>query len=106
MLQLGGAFGLAITTIVFNSTMARGSQHNQDGNTGDPNASSRTQEWAYKSAMWGGFAFGLLGALLAVCFLRGVGPVGHAKSRRAIDDAKEQDASKPQVEKVVQKDTQ
>lgn len=39
--------------------------------------SSHTQELAYKAANWGGFAFGVFGALLAVCFLRGVGPVGH-----------------------------
>ena len=31
--------------------------------------------------MWGGFAFGMFGAVLAAVFLRGVGVVGHKKQK-------------------------
>lgn len=39
--------------------------------------------------MWAGFAFGILGALLAVVFLRGVGPVGHVKEDAKLFDEHE-----------------
>lgn len=40
-------------------------------------APSHIQEKGYKAAMWGGFAFGILGAIMAAVFMRGVGIVGH-----------------------------
>jgi hypothetical protein len=46
-------------------------------NKSGTNAPYSAQLDAYKGAMWGGFAFGLVGALLAALFLRHVGIVGH-----------------------------
>lgn len=46
-------------------------------NKSGTNAPLSVQLDAYKDAMWGGFAFGIIGALLAIAFLRGVGIVGH-----------------------------
>ncbi|KAF7789732.1 hypothetical protein EIP86_000678 [Pleurotus ostreatoroseus] len=90
MTQLGSSFGLAITTIIFNSTLtnksrALGVQVNKSGT----NAPLPAQLDAYKDAMWGGFAFGMIGAILAVLFLRGVGIVGHRKDAPAPDSEHE-----------------
>ncbi|OCH91774.1 efflux transporter [Obba rivulosa] len=76
--QLGGAFGLAISTIVYNSRLTRVSLEygvvvNMDGT----NAPAPAQLLAIKDAMWAGFAFGILGSLLAISFLRGAGIIGH-----------------------------
>lgn len=78
--QLGGAFGLAITTIIFNETLSKqsrkvGIEVDKDG-LGAPRAA---QESAYRAAMWGGFAFALLGAVLAAVFLSSVGVIGERK---------------------------
>lgn len=64
MTQLGAAFGLAITTIVFDSSLASASRPygvvvNQDGT----NAPRPAQLIAYKDALWSGFAFGIFGGL-------------------------------------------
>ncbi|CCM00646.1 uncharacterized protein FIBRA_02683 [Fibroporia radiculosa] len=80
MTQLGGAFGLAISTVVYDSVLARESRRygvivNQNGSNAPPAA----QLASYKSAMWTGFALGVLGTLLAIVFLRGAGIVGHKK---------------------------
>ncbi|TFK84649.1 hypothetical protein K466DRAFT_219196, partial [Polyporus arcularius HHB13444] len=79
--QLGTAFGLAISTVVYNATLkksaaAEGVTVNVDGT----NAPRDAQLTAYKDANWTGFAFAMVGALLAVIFLRGVGVVGHRGS--------------------------
>ncbi|KAI0788394.1 efflux transporter [Fomes fomentarius] len=63
--QLGTAFGLAISTIVHDARLAA------DGGA--------AQFAAIKDAMWTGFAFGIVGMILAILFLRGVGVVGHQK---------------------------
>ncbi|OSX59715.1 hypothetical protein POSPLADRAFT_1149470 [Postia placenta MAD-698-R-SB12] len=81
MTQLGAAFGLAITTIVFDSSLASASRPygvvvNQDGT----NAPRPAQLIAYKDALWSGFAFGIFGTLLAAIFLRRAGIVGHSES--------------------------
>ncbi|KAI0706606.1 efflux transporter [Earliella scabrosa] len=78
--QLGTAFGLAISTVVYNAVLesrsaALGVQVDENG-TGAPR---EVQLTAYKDAMWTGFGFGLVGAILALLFLRGVGVVGHTK---------------------------
>ncbi|KAM5539739.1 hypothetical protein V8D89_006552 [Ganoderma adspersum] len=78
--QLGTAFGLAISTVVFNATLKSKSRELGVGpNVGGTNAPKAAQLAAYKGAMWSGFAFGVFGSLLAVLFLRGVGIVGHRK---------------------------
>ncbi|RPD55048.1 efflux transporter [Lentinus tigrinus ALCF2SS1-6] len=79
--QLGTAFGLAISTVVYNATLkksaaADGVALNEEGT----NAPKDAQLTAYKDANWTGFAFAMVGALLAAVFLRGVGVVGHRKS--------------------------
>ncbi|KAI0078556.1 MFS general substrate transporter [Panus rudis PR-1116 ss-1] len=94
MMQLGGAFGLAITTIIFNETLSNqsakfGVSINQSG-TNASSAPHQAQESAYRAAMWGGFAFGVLGAVLAAVFLNGVGIVGHVERKKsAMGDSQE-----------------
>ncbi|KAI0781757.1 major facilitator superfamily domain-containing protein [Abortiporus biennis] len=79
MMQLGAAFGLAITTIIFNSEATKSFNRDSPSSpiplTGPP--PPPTDATPYKTAMWGGFAFGICGSLLAAVFLRGVGIVGH-----------------------------
>ena len=64
--QLGTAFGLAISTVVYNATLKRraaelGVALNEEGTNAPPPA----QLTAYKDAMWTGFAFGVFGESLA-----------------------------------------
>ncbi|EMD32376.1 hypothetical protein CERSUDRAFT_118741 [Gelatoporia subvermispora B] len=87
--QLGGAFGLAISTIVHNARLTReslvyGVIVNQDGS----NAPAPAQLLSIRDAMWTGFAFGILGSLLAVAFLRGAGIVGHREDGAEKEDVK------------------
>ncbi|KAK7691166.1 hypothetical protein QCA50_006269 [Cerrena zonata] len=85
MNQLGGAFGLAITTIIFNSVLQAGSHargiHDVDSRH-TSHAPRDAQEHAYKAAMWGGFVLGCIGAILSAVFLRGVGIIGHKPEPR------------------------
>ena len=60
-------------------------------NKSGTNAPLPAQLDAYKDAMWGGFAFGMIGAILAVLFLRGVGIVGHRKDAPAADSEHERE---------------
>ncbi|KAI0086514.1 efflux transporter [Irpex rosettiformis] len=79
MTQLGTSFGLAITTIIFNSTLKKESEKlGVAVNLSGTNAPPAAQLKAYRAAMWGAFAFGMFGALLAALFLRSVGIVGHS----------------------------
>ncbi|KAH9926528.1 efflux transporter [Amylocystis lapponica] len=76
--QLGAAFGLSISTIVYNSVLKQSSLTygivvNQNGT----NAPAPAQLHAYKSALWTGSAFGFAGSLLAAIFLHSVGIIGH-----------------------------
>ncbi|EGN99471.1 hypothetical protein SERLA73DRAFT_182421 [Serpula lacrymans var. lacrymans S7.3] len=89
MTQLGTAFGLTISTIVFNSTvnkesLALGVVPNIDG-TNTPQAA---QLKGYRSAQWTACSFCLFAALLAAVFLRGVGVVGHKKKGADHDSEK------------------
>lgn len=80
MTQLGASFGLAVTTIVYDSELKKASL--RDGiivNQNGTNAPSSAQLTGYKDAMWMGFALGMLGTILAVLFLRGAGIVGHRR---------------------------
>nr|GAT45298.1 MFS general substrate transporter [Mycena chlorophos] len=61
--QLGTAFGLAITTIAFDS---------KTGGTSQQSAPLK----AYKTANWTAFGISVFCTILAVAFLRGVGPIG------------------------------
>ncbi|TBU27560.1 MFS general substrate transporter [Dichomitus squalens] len=100
--QLGTAFGLAISTVVFNATLkSRSESLGVALNKGGTNAPKPAQLTAYKDAMWSGFAFALFGVLLAGFFLRGVGIVGH---RKADSDSKGEKAThvseKPDIEAI------
>ncbi|CCM06311.1 uncharacterized protein FIBRA_08562 [Fibroporia radiculosa] len=108
MTQLGSAFGLAITTIVYDSQLSKESRKygvivNQNGTNAPPAA----QLASYKGAMWAGFAIGVLGTVLAALCLRGAGIVGHQKggdnesamSGETVRDEEAQRAERVQSEK-------
>ena len=59
--QIGTAFGLAISTVVFNQTMGR--EASKFGVGADGTVPPAGQLVAYKDTMWVGFAFGAFGAL-------------------------------------------
>ncbi|KAI0327076.1 efflux transporter [Cubamyces sp. BRFM 1775] len=98
--QVGTAFGIAISTIVFNSSIAKSSaQYGVVVNKSGTNAPRPAQLVAYKDAMWTGCAFGFVGAILALIFLRSVGIVGHRKEPDARSDTtvNDQDAATVRV---------
>ncbi|KAL6303364.1 major facilitator superfamily domain-containing protein [Sparassis latifolia] len=75
--QLGGSFGLAITTIVYNAVLK--SMSLRDGvaiNINGTNAPPDAQLHAYKDAFFTAAAFNFFAAILAIVFLRTVGAVG------------------------------
>ncbi|KDQ58837.1 hypothetical protein JAAARDRAFT_127904 [Jaapia argillacea MUCL 33604] len=78
MTQLGTAFGLTISTIVFNRVLKRGSlKLGVVPDASGMNVPLPAQLKAYEAAQWTAFGFGMLATLLAIVFLRGVGIVGH-----------------------------
>ncbi|KAH9895305.1 efflux transporter [Cubamyces lactineus] len=82
--QVGTAFGVAISTIVFNSTIAQSSlQYGVVVNKSGTNAPRPAQIVAYKDAMWSGCGFAFAGTVMAFIFLRSVGIVGHQKEQDA-----------------------
>ncbi|KAH7884855.1 major facilitator superfamily domain-containing protein [Phlebopus sp. FC_14] len=80
MTQIGTAFGLTVSTIVFDRVVQRDSAaQGVTVNASLSNAPMSAQLNGYKAAQWAGAAFPLLAAILSVMFLRGVGAVGHRK---------------------------
>ncbi|KAI6099800.1 major facilitator superfamily domain-containing protein [Pisolithus sp. B1] len=82
MTQIGTAFGLTITTIVFDRVVS--SESAKLGVTLNPeasNAPAAADLKGYRAAQWTAAAFPLLAAILAALFLRGVGIVGHDRRR-------------------------
>ncbi|KIJ62934.1 hypothetical protein HYDPIDRAFT_73435, partial [Hydnomerulius pinastri MD-312] len=78
MTQIGTAFGLTISTIVFNSVVdTESAKLGVAVNSSGSNAPQSAELQGYRSAQWAGAAFPLLAAILAAIFLRGVGVVGH-----------------------------
>ena len=70
--QLGTAFGLAISTVVFNARLKSASKDlGVILNADQTNAPKPAQLTAYKGAMWTGFAFGIFGACPAWLMCRG-----------------------------------
>ena len=60
--QLGTAFGLAISTVVFNSTLrSKARELGVSATVDGSNAPQEAQLAAYKGAMWSGFGFGIFG---------------------------------------------
>ncbi|CAL1712621.1 unnamed protein product [Somion occarium] len=89
MAQLGTAFGLSITTIVFDRVRAResliyGVVIDSEGS----NAPREAQLHAYQAAQWTVLGFGALASLIAVVFLRGVGVVGGPHKPNPSEDDK------------------
>jgi hypothetical protein len=81
MTQIGSAIGVSVSTIVFNSVLR--AQSRRLGVVPDAqadNAPLPAQLKAYKSAMWTGFAFGIVCTMLCV-FLRGAGVVGQKRAQ-------------------------
>ncbi|KAG2739349.1 efflux transporter [Suillus brevipes Sb2] len=89
MTQLGGAVGLAVSTLVFNVVVA-----NESANAGvtvnstGSNAPRSAQLKGYRSAQWTCASFVLSAALLAAIFLYGVGIVGDKKISKHVDSDK------------------
>ncbi|KAI9456605.1 major facilitator superfamily domain-containing protein [Boletus coccyginus] len=80
MTQIGTAFGLTITTLVFDNVVE--TQSAKLGVTVDStgtNAPKSAQLQGYRSAQWANAAFPFLASLLAVIFLRQVGIIGYRK---------------------------
>ncbi|EJD06323.1 MFS general substrate transporter [Fomitiporia mediterranea MF3/22] len=77
--QLGTALGLATTTIVHNTVLR--------DNVQEPIVDAELE--AYKAAQWMTFGFGAAGAVIALLFLRGVGPVGNRKPMKGPEPVSE-----------------
>ncbi|KAG1822122.1 major facilitator superfamily domain-containing protein [Suillus variegatus] len=86
MTQIGTAFGLTISTIVFNSAVDKESAKlGVTVNASGTNAPMSAQLVGYKDAQWTSTSFALMGALLAALFLWSVGIVGHQRVIRHVD---------------------
>lgn len=86
MTQLGTAFGLSITTIIFNR-VRDGQAHRLGFEAVKPGevVPQEAELLAYRAAEWGAFAFGIIATLLAAIFLRGVGVIGARHGKPKID---------------------
>ncbi|KAK0189678.1 efflux transporter [Armillaria mellea] len=77
MYQIGTALGVTVSTIVFNRVVAQDSLNmGVIVDNANSNAPQEALLNGYKAAEWTAFAFGAIGALLAVLFFRNVGIVG------------------------------
>ncbi|KAG2147756.1 major facilitator superfamily domain-containing protein [Suillus bovinus] len=85
MTQIGTAFGLTISTIVFNTVVDNESAKLGVTVNANTHAPMSAQLVGYKDAQWTSAAFALMGALLAALFLHSVGIVGHEKVIRHVD---------------------
>ncbi|KAG1738412.1 major facilitator superfamily domain-containing protein [Suillus paluster] len=94
MTQLGTAFGLTISTIVFNSIVKKESaQLGVTLNSQMTNAPASANLSGYKAAQWSATAFCLLASLLGLVFLRNVGVVGHKKEAEEIAHSSQSEKS-------------
>jgi MFS family permease len=97
MTQIGTAFGLTISTIVFNSAV--NTQAVKEGvvlNSAGTNAPASAELQGYRAAQWTNAAFPFFASLLAAIFLRKVGIVGHR--RHAEQDPSEQTITEQQAD--------
>lgn len=86
MTQIGTAFGLTISTIVFNTVVdSESAKLGVTVNSSGTNAPMSAQLVGYHDAQWTSAAFALMAALLAALFLRSVGIVGHNRVIRHVD---------------------
>ncbi|KAL0565729.1 hypothetical protein V5O48_016292 [Marasmius crinis-equi] len=88
MMQLGTSLGITISTVVFNNSLHFPPPPHGGPPPGPPwpSAPPHVQLKSYHAAFWTTFAFGVLAALLAVVFLRGVGIVGQSGSKKPQSD--------------------
>ncbi|OSC97830.1 efflux transporter [Trametes coccinea BRFM310] len=78
--QVGTAFGIAISTIVYNAALSKSSlRYGVHVNEEGTNVPRPAQLVAYRDAFWTGTAFAFAGAILALLFLRSVGVVGERR---------------------------
>lgn len=99
--QLGKAFGLAISTSVYNgvvfldsSSTSHSTSHSREG---APVPSLR----AFKAAQWTAFAFATTSFVLAVLFFRNVGIIGHKPTTNS-----DSESTSPKLESESQTQTQ
>ncbi|KAG2073087.1 efflux transporter [Suillus decipiens] len=84
--QLGGAVGLAVSTLVFNIVVENESADlGVTVNSAGTNAPLSAQLKGYRSAQWTCASFALMATLLAMISLRGIGIVGDRKVIRKVD---------------------
>lgn len=106
MTQIGTAFGLTITTIVFDRVVSTESaKMGVTLNFQGSNAPLAADLKGYRSAQWTSAAFALFASILAALFLRGVGIVGHDR-RRSQRDSEETIAVLHHSQETAQKGTQ
>ena len=87
MTQLGTAFGLTVTTIVFDGVVKQqAADLGITVNAAGSNAPQSAQLSGYRASQWTAAAFCLLAALLGAIFLRGVGIVGHRKHENSSEE--------------------
>ncbi|TFK47881.1 MFS general substrate transporter [Heliocybe sulcata] len=96
MTQIGTAFGLTISTIVYDRVLksqaaAMGVVDNADGT----NAPRLAQLRAFQGAQWTCFAFGMFACLMTLLFLWDAGIVGHREAPPAGSDSEETVARGP-----------
>jgi len=91
MTQVGTSFGLAITTMVFNSVLERDSLRlGVDLDAPGHNEAPRSAELnAYQAANWGAFAFGILACLITIVSMAKVGIVGQRGDRKPEEESVE-----------------
>ncbi|KAG1736563.1 major facilitator superfamily domain-containing protein [Suillus lakei] len=89
MVQLGTAFGLTISTIVFDSTVKQKSaQQGVTLNSQMTNAPASANLSGYRAAQWTAASWCLFASLLGLVFLRSVGVVGHKKSDDTVQSSR------------------
>jgi len=82
--QLGTAFGLTITTTIYNEALGR---TGVDNKLKDPPREALLT--GFRAAQWGAFAFPILSALISLVFLRGSGIIGH----RSVQETRKQSSA-------------
>ncbi|KAF9649381.1 MFS general substrate transporter [Thelephora ganbajun] len=90
MTQVGTAFGLAITTIVYNAVLESDARSlGVDLNVHGSAVPRAAQLHAYQDANWGAFAFGILACLIAIVSMAKVGVVGQRGDAKPKEDTVE-----------------
>ncbi|KDQ19284.1 hypothetical protein BOTBODRAFT_434411 [Botryobasidium botryosum FD-172 SS1] len=89
VIQVGGAFGLAVTTVLYDRTALREAE-NILGHTVthvDTNGPREALLKGYKAAQWLGCGFALTGMIFSATFLFRIGYVGHPKKGKSSEES-------------------